>query len=101
MMDENKCALLVLLDFSTAFDTVVHELLVQDLRNIGVVDNDLKYLENYLWNRSYCVQIGNCFSSHEALTRGVPQGSVLGRILFCIYTIGLSRILKQQGVTFK
>ena len=53
-------------------------------------------------NRSYCVQIENCFSSHEALTRGVPQGSVLGSILFCIYTIGLSRILQQQqGVRFK
>ena len=65
-----------------------------------MVDDALKYLENYLGNRSYCVQIGNCSSSHEALTRGVPQGSVLGPILFCIYTIGLSRILKQ-GVTFK
>ena len=61
MMDENKYAILVLLDLSAACDTVVHELLVQDLRNIGVVDNALKYLESYLQNRNYCVQIGNCY----------------------------------------
>lgn len=101
MMDGGKCAILVLLDLSAAFDTVVHELLVKDLRSIGVVDNALKYLESYLQTRSYCVQIGNCFSSYEALTRGVPQGSVLGPILFCIYTISLSRILQQHGVGFK
>ena len=52
MMDEGKCAILVLLDLSAALDTVVHELLLEDLRNIGVVDNALKYLGSYLQNRS-------------------------------------------------
>lgn len=55
MMDEGKCAMLVLLDLSAAFDTVVCELLMKDLRNIGVVDNALKYLESFLQDRSYCV----------------------------------------------
>ena len=76
-------------------------MLLEDLRNIGVVDNTLKYLESYFQNRSYCVQIGNYFSAYEALTRGVPQGSVLGPILFCIYTISVSRILQQHGVGFE
>ena len=54
MMDEGKCAILVLLDLSAAFDTVVHELLVEDLRNIGVVDNALKYLELFTKQKLLC-----------------------------------------------
>ena len=101
LMDNSKCGILVLLDLSAAFDTVVHELLLNDLRAIGVVGEALEYLESYLQGREYCVQIGNCFSSQVALTTGVPQGSVLGPILFCIYTIGLSEVLRRNGVQFR
>ena len=64
LMDEGKCGILVLLDLSAAFDTVVHELLLDDLKNIGIEENALKYLENYLKDRKYCVQIGESFSSY-------------------------------------
>ena len=101
MMDEGSCGVLVLLDLSAAFDTVVHELLLDDLKLIGIVDDALEYLRSYLSDRKYCVQIGNSFSSYETLERGVPQGSILGPILFCIYTIGLSRVLQGHGVKFK
>ena len=100
-MDEGKCSILVLLDLSAAFDTVVHHLLIEDLMSIGVEGNALEYLSNYLTDRKYSVRIGNFSSESAPLTRGVPQGSILGPILFCIYTIGLSNMLRNIGVEFR
>ena len=87
LMDNGKCGVLILLDLSAAFDTVVHTLLLDDCRAIGIEGNALDYIQSYLENRTYCVQIGKSFSSVRHLERGIPQGSVLGPILFCIYTI--------------
>ena len=101
MMDEGKCGILLLLDLSAAFDTVVHSLLLRDLEAIGIVDDALEYLKSYLTNRTYCVQVGESFSDKKVLTRGVPQGSVLGPILFCIYTIELMHLLEGHGVRFQ
>ena len=101
MMDEGNCGVLILLDLSAAFDTVVHNLLLGDLKAIGIDDEALEYLENYLTNRTYCVQIGKSYSRTGTLVRGVPQGSVLGPILFCIYTIELMHLLESHGVHFK
>lgn len=101
MMDDGKCSILILLDLSAAFDTVVHHLLIEDLRSVGVEGDALEYLADYLKDRKYCVRIGNSSSGSESLRRGVPQGSVLGPILFCIYTIGLSKMLSDLGVEFR
>ena len=101
LMDEGKCGVLILLDLSAAFDTVVHSLLLEDLKTIGIDGDALEYLRHYLENRTYSVQIGGSFSRTKSLMRGVPQGSVLGPILFCIYTIELSHLLKRHGVKFK
>ena len=101
MMDDGKCGILILLDLSAAFDTVVHSLLLEDLKAIGVEGDALDYLESFLVNRTYCVQIGKSFSRTKVLTRGVPQGSVLGPILFCIYTIELMHLLSKHGVHFQ
>ena len=101
VIDEGKCAILILLDLSAAFDTVVHHLLIEDLRSVGIEADALDYLTDYLNNRRYCVKIGKSTSESMPLSRGVPQGSVLGPILFCIYTIGLSKLLENTGVMFK
>ena len=99
-MDEGKCSVLILLDLSAAFDTVVHNVLLQDCKNIGIEGDALKYLRSYLENRSYCVQIGTSFSNTRHLQRGVPQGSVLDPILFCVYTSELSHVyLESMGLT--
>ncbi len=67
---------------------------------MGFDGDALTYLRSYLQNRQYCVQIGKSFSD-KTLNRGVPQGSVLGPVLFCIYTIELSDILMKHKVGFK
>ena len=98
--DNGKCAILVLLDLSVAFDTVDHKLLIDDLMYIGVEGVALNRFKSYLENRSYHVII-NGTKSERTLQRGVPQGCVLGPVLFFIYTIQLSWILKQHNVKFK
>ncbi len=81
--------------------TVVHEYLIMDCKSVGIDGDALTYLRSYLENRQYCVQIGKSFSDKKTLNRGVPQGSVLGPVLFCIYTIELSYLLKKHNVGFK
>ena len=85
-MDDGKCAILILLDLSTAFDTVDHEILIDDLMYIGVEGVALKWFKSYLENRSYHVIIKGTKSERRTLHRGVPQGSVLGPVLFSICT---------------
>ena len=98
LMDNGKCGVLILLDLSAAFDTVVHTLLLDDCRAIGIEGNALDYIQSYLENRTYCVQIGKSFSNVRHLKRGVPQGSVLGPILFCITQ--LNYLICLRGMEF-
>ncbi len=101
LMDERINGLLILLDLSAAFDTVVHELLLMDCKSVGIDGDSLTYLRSYLENRQYCLQIGRSFSDKKTLNRGVPQGRMLEPVLFCIYTIELSYKSKKHKVGFK
>ena len=96
-----RCGILIMLDLSAAFDTVDHEILIEDLKIVGIEEEVLKCFRSYLNNRKATVVISRIKSAIQILTRGVPQGSVLGPLLFCIYTIELSRILKSHNVKFK
>ena len=101
IVDDGKCDILIMLDLSAAFDTVDHGLLLHDLKSIGIKGNALKWFESYLSNRYITVVISNEKSEMRRLNMGVPQGSVLGPILFNIYTTELSRILEKHNVEFK
>ena len=75
----------IFLDFAKAFDTVNHSILINKLNHYGIRGNSLKWLESYLSNRTQCVQIGNQLSEKMTINCGVPQGSVLGPLLFLLY----------------
>jgi hypothetical protein len=75
----------VYIDFSKAFDSVVHSKLVSKLKSFGIHGKLLAWIEAYLRNRTQAVKVGNALSGHASVLSGVPQGSVLGPLLFLIF----------------
>ena len=75
------------LDISKAFDTVAHHNLLTKLQKCGISDGLLKWLHAYLTDRVQCVRINNQLSDLLPIASGVPQGSILGPLLFAMYSI--------------
>ena len=99
-LDENQAVVLVLLDLSAAFDCVDHGLLLERLSSAyGIEGLAHSWLESYLTGRTQAVKIGNHVSEHRMLQCGVPQGSVLGPILFTMYTAPIGNIVRKHGLT--
>lgn len=85
-IDNNQLCILVLLDYSRAFDTISHELLLAVMHYIGFSLNAVALLRSYLIDRSQCVVLKNEKSGFSPVICGVPQGSILGPLLFTLYT---------------
>jgi hypothetical protein len=100
-IDGKEAVFLVLLDLSAAFDTLDHSHLSFFLRDLlGVDDVALQWFTSYLTNRSQRVTIEGLKSAIHYLLYGVPQGSVLGPILFCIYILSIGNIIRKHGFKF-
>ena len=94
--DEGKGTVLMLLDLSAAFDTVDHNIILKILeREIGIRGTALKWFRSYLQGRCQRVKINGIVSCDITIKFGVPQGSVLGPILFNIYIRSIYRSVKK------
>ena len=100
-MDAGKVTALILLDLSAAFDTVDHSILLHRLQNwFGISDIALRWFTSYLHPRTQSVIINETLSTPIDLLCGVPQGSVLGPLLFTLYTTPLGSLLAEHQVTY-
>ena len=95
-MEKGEVTALTLLDLSAAFDTIDHDLLLNRLTDwFRIGGNALSWLNSYLRDKFQCVNINGTISNPFELLFGVPQGSVLGPLLFIVYTTPLSSVLTK------
>ena len=100
-MDKNHTAMLILLDLSAAFDTIDHRILISRLETrCGLKGTALAWFTSYLKDRTQSVMINDQQSQPVKLKYGVPQGSVLGPILFTIYTSPLGELFSQYDMDY-
>ena len=84
-LDKGEYVGVVFMDLSKAFDTISHDLLLAKLKAYGFSHNVLAFMINYLKNRSHRANINSNFTTWEEVKAGVPQGSILGSLLFNIF----------------
>ena len=99
-LDDGSCIHACYLDMSKAFDRVDHSLLLRKLRELGITGNLLAWLESYLSDRNARVRIDGTLSRIIKASSGVPQGSVLGPMLFLIYVNDLPKLVVCKMVLF-
>ena len=98
-MDDARVTALTLLDLSAAFDTIDHTILLSRLGNwFGVSGKALDWFKSYLTGRSQRIKLGNCLFCRSDLSFGVPQRSVLGLLLFTLYTSPVSSLMSGHAI---
>ena len=106
-IDNQRVTCLILLDLSAAFYTVSHPLLLNRLRHcFGIQGTVLRWFKSYMTDHSQKIVLDDsnnkaAVSDHAILKQGVPQGSVLGPILFTLYTSPLGDICREHDVSFQ
>lgn len=93
-LDQKEHVLVIFIDYSKAFDTLQHKVLLQKLDNSGIRGPLLKWCSNYLEDRSYYVKIGTYYSNKTPVTQGTAQGSVLGPLHYLTYVDDIKNVVR-------
>lgn len=99
-LDKNCCTVLLMLDLSAAFDVIDHNILLNRLEfSFGISGTALSWIQSYLTNRTQSVAIGTVLSDDRHLQYGVPQGSVLGPKLYCMFSKPVGEICRRHNMS--
>ena len=97
-MDRGQLTGDVFIDLREAFDTVNRAVLLDKLSNLGIVDKEHRWFTDYLSNRSHVVEFQGVTSTSEAISVGVPQGSILGPLLFILHINDLPNVVSECNI---
>ena len=92
--DDGLMTGMILIDLQKGFDTINHDILLKKLPVIGFSDHTVKWFQSYLSNRKFTLNLQNSFSEVSNISSGVPQGSILGSLLFLIYVNDMPMAVK-------
>ena len=94
-LDLSYCVQLLLVDLSSAFDILNHSILIKHIIELGIEGSPLKWLMSFITDRTSSVKINDFISPPTKILKGLPQGSVLGPLLFSIYLRPISNIIRK------